>query len=208
MIHINPEIDLYGQAWQRYGLPDVTSQGLVLIRPDGYVMGRWRDLDPAAFAGLFLPGGHAPGMRPYLESERVQAIAAAAFQANKPVSAICHGVIPLVRAKGPDGRALLYGRRTTALTGGMENFAVSITRQALGNHYRTYPQSVEDEVRVNLAKKSDFKTGPLFLARRCMDACDGFLPDGLICKSLSASFGTHPVAQCANEAPHPLWRPT
>ena len=122
----------------------------------------WGSLDMTTFDGLLLAGGHAPGMRPYLESERVQAIAAAAFQANKPVSAICHGVIPLVRAKGSDGRALLYGRRTTALTGGMENFAVSITRQALGNHYRTYPQSVEDEVRANLAKKSDFKTGPLF----------------------------------------------
>lgn len=122
----------------------------------------WAKVDAGAFDAFHFPGGHAPGMRPYLESERVQAIAAAAFQANKPVSAICHGVIPLVRAQGPDGRALLYGRRTTALTGGMENFAVSMTRQALGNHYRTYPQSVEDEVRANLAKKSDFKTGPLF----------------------------------------------
>ncbi len=37
--------DTSGQAWQRYGLPDAQAQGLVLIRPDGYVMGRWRTLD-------------------------------------------------------------------------------------------------------------------------------------------------------------------
>ena len=44
-ITITPANDTSGQAWQRYGLPDVQAQGLVLIRPDGYVMGRWRALD-------------------------------------------------------------------------------------------------------------------------------------------------------------------
>lgn len=121
----------------------------------------WDKVDPAGFDAFHFPGGHAPGMKPYLESETVQSIARAAFAADKPVSAICHGVIPLVRAKRPDGHALIHGRKTTALTGGMEDIAVSITRHALGNHYRTYPQSVEDEVRAALATPSDFKTGPL-----------------------------------------------
>lgn len=121
----------------------------------------WSKVDATAFDAFHFPGGHAPGMRPYLESAAVQSIAQAAFAANKPVSAICHGVIPLVRAKRPDGHALLHGRKTTALTNGMETIAVSITRHALGNHYRTYPQSVEDEVRAALAAPSDFRTGPL-----------------------------------------------
>ena len=60
VIHINPEIDFYGQAWQRYGLPDVTSQGLVLIRPDGYVMGRWRDLDPGPLLKTLQTTGVTP----------------------------------------------------------------------------------------------------------------------------------------------------
>ena len=42
-IVINPSGDTLGQAWQRYGLPQATAQGLVLVRPDGYVLGRWRD---------------------------------------------------------------------------------------------------------------------------------------------------------------------
>ena len=43
-ICITPSNDTSGQAWQRYGLPHAQAQGLVLIRPDGYVMGRWRAL--------------------------------------------------------------------------------------------------------------------------------------------------------------------
>ena len=45
LVAITPDNDTAGQAWQRYGLPDAKSQGLVLVRPDGYVMGRWRVLD-------------------------------------------------------------------------------------------------------------------------------------------------------------------
>ncbi len=48
VVDIAPEADLHGQARLRYGLPG--GQGataLVLVRPDGYVMGRWRGLDPA-----------------------------------------------------------------------------------------------------------------------------------------------------------------
>lgn len=51
---IEPDADTAGQAWSRYGLPAPASgsgrslpTGLVLVRPDGYVLGRWRGLDPA-----------------------------------------------------------------------------------------------------------------------------------------------------------------
>ena len=44
-IDITPAIDTSDQTWQRYGLPNAQAQALVLIRPDGYVMGRWRALD-------------------------------------------------------------------------------------------------------------------------------------------------------------------
>lgn len=47
VLDIAPEADAHGQARARYGLPGGQATGLVLVRPDGYVMGRWRGLDPA-----------------------------------------------------------------------------------------------------------------------------------------------------------------
>ena len=46
VLDIAPEADVHGQARERYGLAG-TGTGLVLVRPDGYVMGRWRGLDAA-----------------------------------------------------------------------------------------------------------------------------------------------------------------
>ena len=47
VLRIGPENDPHGQAWQRYGLEHPGQQALVLLRPDGYVMGRWHGLDSA-----------------------------------------------------------------------------------------------------------------------------------------------------------------
>ena len=44
---IDPAMDVHGQAWQRYGLSGPEATALVLVRPDGYVMGRWHGRDPA-----------------------------------------------------------------------------------------------------------------------------------------------------------------
>jgi 3-(3-hydroxy-phenyl)propionate hydroxylase len=46
-LELPPELDTQGQAWQRYGLHGPEQPALVLVRPDGYVMGRWLGLDPA-----------------------------------------------------------------------------------------------------------------------------------------------------------------
>lgn len=46
VLDIAPEADRLGQARDRYGLPDAGATALVLVRPDGYVLGRWRGLDP------------------------------------------------------------------------------------------------------------------------------------------------------------------
>ena len=49
--------DSLGQAWERYGLTRPDEAALVLVRPDGYVMGRWHGLDPAPVRAAFKTTG-------------------------------------------------------------------------------------------------------------------------------------------------------
>jgi protease I len=126
---------------------------------------RHAELSIDDFDGLVLPGGHAPGMKPYLESPVLQALVCAAFAQRKPVGAICHGVVLAARSRAPDGRSVLSGKKTTALTKTLEFTGWALTAIWLGNYYRTYPTWVEDEVRAALATAADFIKGPLAIAR-------------------------------------------
>jgi protease I len=121
------------------------------------------------FDALALPGGHARGMRPYLESTRLQAVVAEFFERGAPVAAICHGVLLAARSRHSAGKSVLYGRKTTALTKTMELTAWTLTRLYLGDYYRTYPVTVEDEVRATLARASDFIAGPMPIRRDSPD---------------------------------------
>ena len=103
----------------------------------------WGAARRSAYDALVLPGGHrARGMRPYLESPEVQQMAIDAFRAEKPVGAICHGVLVAARAVDPvTERSVLYGRRTTALTWALEDKAWGIARFTRfwdRDYYRTY----------------------------------------------------------------------
>jgi protease I len=131
------------------------------LRPLPYAV-----LDAADFDGLILPGGHAPGMRVYLESRPLQALVVAFFAAGKPVGAICHGVLLAARSIDPrTGRSVLYHRRTTALLRSQELFAWRLSALWTGRYYRTYDATVEDEVISHLAHPSQFAHGPFPLWR-------------------------------------------
>jgi putative intracellular protease/amidase len=135
---------------------------------------RWDAVDASVFDGLLLPGGHrARGMRDYLESETLQRCVVDFFDAQKPVAAICHGVLLAARSVSPNnGRSALYGYKTTALTWALENSAwkvARITRFWDPNYYRTYLEqagdpdgymSVQQEVTRALANPADFLDVP------------------------------------------------
>jgi protease I len=124
----------------------------------------YRDIDARDFDALLLPGGHAPGMRPYLESTALQQVTRHFFAADKPVAAICHGTLLAARSRR-DARSVLYGRKTTGLPRSMELLAWSLTRLYLGDYYRTYPMTLEHEVRAALRSPQDFDAGPPALRR-------------------------------------------
>lgn len=135
---------------------------------------RWSDAHESNFDGLLLPGGHrARGMRAYLESPILQALAVGFFRAGKPVGAVCHGVVLLARSIDPtSGRSVLYGRKTTALTWALEKVAVRVGRIVRWwdpTYYSTYPdrpgepegyRSVQAEVSRALAGPDDFRDVP------------------------------------------------
>lgn len=124
------------------------------------------DIRVEDFDALVLPGGHAKGIIPYLESEVLQRAVAGFFAAGKPVGAICHGVVAACRAIDPDtGRSVLHGRKTTALLRRQERLAYHLTRRNLGDYYLTYPVTVQDEVTAALAAPDDFVEGPMPLLR-------------------------------------------
>ena len=128
----------------------------------------WADLDPAAFDGLLLPGGHAPGMRQYLGSAVLRDQVARFWALDRPVGAICHGVLVLARTRDPaTGRSVLADRATTCLPKYMERLAYLATAWRLGRYYRTYPAYVEDEVKAALDHPDrQFQRGPIVLSAR------------------------------------------
>jgi protease I len=128
----------------------------------------WSEINEEQFDGLILPGGHAPGMKDYLESDILKNCVRVFFQSDKPVGAICHGVVLAARST-KNGESVLKGRKTTALLSTQELLAWSLTCCWLGNYYRTYRQTVEAEVKENLNSPSDFLKGPLPLKRDSLD---------------------------------------
>jgi len=132
----------------------------------------WGALNVSDYDALLLPGGHAPGMRQYLGSLLLQDLIAEYWALQKPVAAICHGVLALARSKR-DGKSVLHESRTTCLTKPMERTAYFISAWKLGRYYRTYPEYVEDEVKSALKDPAvQFTRGPPLLTKRGTDADD------------------------------------
>lgn len=134
---------------------------------------RWDQASADDFDGLLLPGGHrARGMRDYLESATLQRLVVAFFDADKPVGAICHGVLLAARSRRGDGKSVLYGRRTASLTWAQERAASALAHVGRWwdrDYYRTYVDepgqpdgymSVEAEVTRALASPGDYVDVP------------------------------------------------
>jgi len=178
-------LDPWGAIWLLRNLPLV---GLLMranrdarkayaemtVDPNYVAPQRWDAIDVSAFDALLLPGGHrARGMREYLESEILQRHVASFFDEEKPVAAICHGVLLAARSISKHtGHSVLWGYQTTALTWAFENSAWSVARVTRfwdPNYYRTYPEqngqpkgfmSVQQEVTRALARPDDFRDVP------------------------------------------------
>ena len=88
----------------------------------------WGAARRSAYDALVLPGGHrAQGMRPYLESPEVQQMTIDAFRSDKPVGAICHGVLVAARA------AIRSRRARCSTAGGPPHLTWALEAQGMGH---------------------------------------------------------------------------
>jgi len=128
---------------------------------------KYTDVYEKDFAAILLPGGHEKGVKEYLESPLLQQLIVDFFIANKPVGAICHGVVLAARSINPNtGKSVLHDYKTTALLRSQEILAYNLTRLWLKDYYLTYPEiTVEDEVKSVLSSSDNFIKGPTALLR-------------------------------------------
>lgn len=120
----------------------------------------YADINVKDYDALLLTGGHAPGMKQFLESRVLQQKSVDFFKQGKGVGAICHGLLVLSRAIDPDtGKSVLYEYQTTSLTKFLEVIGYCSTFWLLGRRFRTYDVYVADEVKSVLKHKSQYSSG-------------------------------------------------
>jgi putative intracellular protease/amidase len=132
---------------------------------------KYADLEEVDFDAIYLPGGHDKRIKDFLESPLLQRLVAEFFAAQKPVAAICHGVVLAARSKNREtGKSVIYDYKTTALLKTQERLAYNMTRLWMQDYYLTYPDmTVEDEVRAALSDGGNFVSGPQPILRDSMD---------------------------------------
>ena len=132
---------------------------------------KYAGLKEKDFDAILLPGGHDKGVKEYLESKILQQLVVDFFNAQKPVAAICHGVVLAARSINPaTKKSVIYNYKTTSLLKSQELAAYNLTRLWLKDYYLTYPEiTVEDEVKSALADANNFHQGPTPVLRDDME---------------------------------------
>ena len=120
----------------------------------------YEEIEPDRFDAVLLPGGHAKGMRQYLESTTLREKILAFYRKERIIAAICHGVLVPARTIDPTtGLSILFNHRATAFLKVLEQTSFYLTAWKLGDYYRTYPEYVEDEVTQALGGPEHFIHG-------------------------------------------------
>ncbi|MBK1697425.1 type 1 glutamine amidotransferase domain-containing protein [Rhodovibrio salinarum] len=105
-------------------LPDTPAEqpgSVARFRDDGEACAKLRqtmrvgDLDPAAYAGIFLAGGHG-AMWDFPDNADLGRLLSSAHAQGRILGAVCHGPAGLIAAKRSDGSPLIKGVRLNAFT--------------------------------------------------------------------------------------------
>ena len=77
---------------------------------------RLEDVDPAAYDGVFIPGGHGPMQDLAVNPDVARILAAMLPDSGKVVASLCHGPAAFLAAGDAEGNWLFKGRKLTAFT--------------------------------------------------------------------------------------------
>lgn len=126
---------------------------------------KFSQIDPKEFDGAVIPGGEGPGMIPFLDDATLQKKVADFFVADKPVAALCHGVLVAARATDPrTGKSVLFDKKTSGTPKYMERAARVgfhlAGRDRVYDVYETtkaHPVWAEDEIKSVLKNPKQYK---------------------------------------------------
>ncbi|MEU3183154.1 type 1 glutamine amidotransferase domain-containing protein [Streptomyces sp. NPDC006923] len=77
---------------------------------------RLEDIDPTAFDGVFIPGGHGPMQDLAVNEDVARVLQTLLPDQSKVVAALCHGQAAFLPAGDEEGQWLFKGRRLTSFT--------------------------------------------------------------------------------------------
>jgi putative intracellular protease/amidase len=77
---------------------------------------RLEDIDPAAFDGVLIPGGHGPMQDLAVNEDVARVLQAMLPDTSKVVAGLCHGPAAFLSAGDAEGQWLFKGRRLTSFT--------------------------------------------------------------------------------------------
>ncbi len=117
-------------------------------------------VNPDDYKAVFVCGGQGP-MYTFYENEALHRFFANFYLTGKPTAAICHGTCILLKAKLPDGRFLVDGKRWTGFANAEEQYADAYVGMKI------QPFRIEDEARK--MPNSRFEVGEPFSAFAVQD---------------------------------------
>ena len=139
------EVDAYSDPRHDsgYSAHDILSLGFLTSPPHVRLLEATRSLatcEPAAYDALVIVGGQSP-MFTFRADPTLQRFIAEAFDREKVVAALCHGVAALLDVRLADGSWLLAGRTVTGFSNGEEDLVDAMSGT------RVMPFRIQDEAR-------------------------------------------------------------
>lgn len=118
------------------------------------------DVNPKDYKAIFVCGGQGP-MYTFIDNEPLHKFFVDFYQTGKPAAAICHGTCILLKAKLPNGKYLVEGKKWTGFASAEEQYADNYVGMKI------QPFRIEDEARK--MPNSKFEVGSPFSAFAVQD---------------------------------------